>query len=174
MAKQIKHDFKGWSEKPGNTADTGKVIQMKNVQKETSNNIAQNNALNPFALVTKNVLLEKFGMTCDIREKQLSPNFTTFHITKKGTKPEAEGQVRITVSKDLNFNIQLNPYSDEYGKRYFQGTWLDSKELVTELDNFTSFIHKGEFTEHGKFKKEVNYDPETVDKDLPEGDHKVK
>jgi|GEM_PF-1825944 len=117
MGKQIKHDFN----KPDTNLDASKNGEVDNIQQKTSQEIAHNNMLNPFAIATKNILTQKFGMTCNIREKQLSANFTTFHLTKKGVKPEAEGQVRITVSKDLNFNIQLNPY-DAYGQWYFQGT----------------------------------------------------
>jgi hypothetical protein len=174
MAKQIKHDFnKNKQNTPKNTSDTSKVVQMKtDVQKNTSQNLTD--GLVQFSDVTKKVLLEKFGMTCDIKEVKLSANFTTFHITKKGLKPEAEGQVKITMGKDLTSNIHLNPYDGHYGEYYFYGEKLESKDLTAEFDNFEKFMNTGEFTEHGKFKKEVNYDPNTVDEELLAGDHKVK
>lgn len=174
MAKKGTHDF---NKDKQNTAkkspDTSKVVQMKtNVQDKTSEKLID--GLVQFSDIAKKVLLERFGMTCDIREVKLSANYTTFHITKKGLKPEAEGQVRITMGKDLTSNINLNPYNGHYGEYYFYGEKLESKELTAEFDSFEKFMNTGEFTEHGKFKKEVNYNPDTVDEDLLDSDHVVK
>lgn len=151
---------------PIDSSDTSKIIPMRQY---VSQSLVENNNKNilQFVSVTKRILHATFWMYCDINPerhgeaKEKEGNYI-FHITKKNIKKEAEWQVRITITKDCLFIIQLNPY-DHYGEYYFQGTWLDNKELIAEFDNFMSFINRGEFAEHGKFKKEINYDPNSID-----------
>lgn len=149
------HDTQKSVEKIDTT--TGSTKSIDNVKTTVVNEIAKVNQLNPFAVEIKKELLQHFALTCDIGEKQTSSNFTAFHLTKKGIEKHGEGQIRITVSKELKFNVQLNPYDENYGRKYFQGTWLNYDEVLAELDNFMKFIQKGEFTEHEKFTQEVNF-----------------
>lgn len=91
-------------------------------------------------------------------EKLWNGNYV-FNITKKGTDPRSDGQIRVLILQNGLLNVQLNPYS-HYGEYSFIVRWIDSRWLEAQTQTCTSFLDDESAPESNIFEKEGLFDPE--------------
>ncbi len=165
--KQIKHDFsQGVSEQTKNTADTSKIVEMKNkVQQKTSQELVDNNAdgVRQFADITIRVLREEMWLMCDITKDNRDQQWNhMYHINKTGVPLQPaknwdqswDGQIMLIITKNYKIDVRFNPYWDNPEYIYYHAEWLDTKDYVAELPAFKSFLLNWTVPSTSKLKKD--------------------
>lgn len=164
---------------PENSRNNEKEDKIKTETKKDIINEIDNSALH-FANATVKTLREKFWETCTINgylngepEPLANGNYAfniiknwATRIRKNGKNPEI-GQIRIITTKDSLFEIQLNPV-EQYGEWFFSVSGLSEQWLISEMWSLQSFLENETVLENSRFKKEVNYDPSSMDDNLAE------